>query len=189
MQDVTSQEREVLNVPITTFSAAEGESPATILPKLIRTYPDVLVVRDLVNLETLEILVQQATEAERLVMTTLRSKDAVEALVRLLQYKIPPATLAPAMLGVLNVRLVRKLCEACREAYPPPPEVLKQMGVPAGKIEAFFRPPTEPDRSEASRRGLRPVPGNRLSGPDGNLRIAHRRRHDCAKSGHQPQAG
>jgi type II secretory ATPase GspE/PulE/Tfp pilus assembly ATPase PilB-like protein len=103
-----------------------------------------LVVRDLVNLESLEILLGQVTEQERMVITSLRSKDAVEALVRLLQYKIPPATLAPAMLGVLNVRLVRKLCEACREAYPPPPEVLKQMGVPAGKIEAFYRPPTEP---------------------------------------------
>ncbi len=144
VQDVTSGEREVLNVPITPFSAAENESPATVLPKLIRTYPDVLVVRDLVNLATLEMLVTQATDQQRLVITSLRAKDAVEAALRLLQYKIAPPTLAPAMLGVLNVRLVRKLCEKCREAYPPPPEVLKQMGVPAGRIESFFRPPTEP---------------------------------------------
>ena len=144
VQDVASSEREILNVPITPYNGAEGETPATVLPKLIRTYPDVLVVRDLVNLETLQILAEQAGEKERLVMTSLRSKDAVEALVRLLQMKISPIVLAPVMLGVLNVRLVRKLCETCREAYPPPPEVLKQMGVPEGRIESFFRPPTQP---------------------------------------------
>ena len=144
VEDVTSGEREVLNVPVTTYSSAAGETPVTILPKLIRTYPDVLVVRDLVNLETLQILVEQAAEKERLMLVALRSKDAIEALVRLLQFKISPIVLAPVMLGVLNVRLVRKLCETCKEAYPPPPEVLKQMGVPAGRIEAFFRTPTQP---------------------------------------------
>ena len=46
IQDVASSEREILNVPITPFRAAEGETPATVLPKLIRTYPDVFVVRD-----------------------------------------------------------------------------------------------------------------------------------------------
>jgi type II secretory ATPase GspE/PulE/Tfp pilus assembly ATPase PilB-like protein len=45
---------------------------------------------------------------------------------------------------VVNVRLVRKLCETCKEAYPPPAEVLKQMGLPAGRIESFYRPPTKP---------------------------------------------
>ncbi|HTU25808.1 MAG TPA: ATPase, T2SS/T4P/T4SS family [Pirellulales bacterium] len=143
VQDIASAEREILNVPITTYSAAAGETPATVLPKLVRTYPDVIVVRELVNKETLELLVEQAGQ-ERLILVSLRSKDAIEALVRLLQLKVSPVVLAPVMAGVLNVRLVRKLCENCREAYPPPPEVLKQMGVPAGRIESFFRPPTQP---------------------------------------------
>jgi type II secretory ATPase GspE/PulE/Tfp pilus assembly ATPase PilB-like protein len=40
--------------------------------------------------------------------------------------------------------LIRKLCENCKEAYAPPPEVLKQLGLPAGRIEALYRPPTQP---------------------------------------------
>ena len=48
----------------------------------------------------------------------------------------------PAVL--MNVRLVRKLCEKCKEAYPPPSEVLKQMGLPPGRIESFYRTPTKP---------------------------------------------
>jgi type II secretory ATPase GspE/PulE/Tfp pilus assembly ATPase PilB-like protein len=46
--------------------------------------------------------------------------------------------------AVLNVRLIRKLCEKCKEGYAPPAEVLKQLGLPAGRVEALYRPPTEP---------------------------------------------
>src|SRR5690606_17991662 len=67
-----------------------------------------------------------------------------EALLRIMMLKIPPAEFAPAVTGVLNVRLVRKLCEKCKEAYPPPPEVLKQLGIPAGRLEAIYRTPTQP---------------------------------------------
>ena len=41
------------------IASAAGETPATVLPKLIRTYPDVIVVRDVADLETLSILCEQ----------------------------------------------------------------------------------------------------------------------------------
>ena len=36
---------------------------------------------------------------------------------------------------------MRLLCDKCKEAYAPPPEVLQQLGIPAGRVRAFFRPP------------------------------------------------
>jgi type II secretory ATPase GspE/PulE/Tfp pilus assembly ATPase PilB-like protein len=78
------------------------------------------------------------------VVTSTRAKEAVEALLRIMMLKIPPADFAAVVTGVLNVRLVRKLCEKCKEGYPPPAEVLKQLGLPAGRIEALYRPPTQP---------------------------------------------
>ena len=144
VEPANSTEREVLNVEITTYDTAAGETPASVLPKLIRTYPDVFALRDLVDLETLKILVEQVQKENRLVITSLRAKEAVEALLRVLLYKINPAEFAGVATAVVNERLVRKLCEKCKEAYPPPPEVLKQMGVPAGRIEAFYRTPTKP---------------------------------------------
>ena len=72
-----------------------AKRPATVLPKLIRTYPDVIVVRDVADLETLTILCEQAAE-NRLVITSTRAKEAVEALLRLMMLKIPPADFAPA---------------------------------------------------------------------------------------------
>ncbi|HJW83244.1 MAG TPA: ATPase, T2SS/T4P/T4SS family, partial [Anaerolineae bacterium] len=141
--DENKPEREIENVHVTTYSSAAGETPATVLPKLIRTYPDVIVVRDVADLETLSILCEQAGE-NRLVLTSARAKEAAEALLRMMLLKIPPADFAGVVTGVLNVRLVRKLCETCKEAYPPPPEVLKQLGLPAGRVESLYRPPTEP---------------------------------------------
>jgi type II secretory ATPase GspE/PulE/Tfp pilus assembly ATPase PilB-like protein len=135
--------RDIENVHLTTYSSSAGETPVTVLPKLIRTYPDVIIVRDVADLETLEILCEQAGE-DRLSITSVRAKEAVEALLRLMMLKIPPADFASAVKGVLNVRLVRKLCEKCKEAYPPPPEVLKQLGLPVGRIEALYRTPTQP---------------------------------------------
>jgi type II secretory ATPase GspE/PulE/Tfp pilus assembly ATPase PilB-like protein len=135
--------RDIENVHPTTYSPAEGESPASVLPKLIRSYPDVIVLRDVADLETLTVLCEQAGE-DRLVITSTRAKEAVEALLRIMMLKIPPADFAPVVTGVLNVRLVRKLCEKCKEAYPPPPEVLKQLGLPPGRIESLYRPPTVP---------------------------------------------
>ncbi len=143
VEEENKRERDIENIHVTTYSAAAGETPMTVLPKLVRTYPDVLVVRDVSDLDTLNLLCEQAGE-DRLVITSLRAKEAVEALLRLMMLKIPPADLATAATGVLNVRLVRRLCEKCKEAYPPPPEVLKQLGLPAGKIEALYRPPTQP---------------------------------------------
>ena len=135
--------QDIENVHLTTYSSSAGETPATVLPKLIRTYPDVIVVRDVADLDTLSILCEQAGE-DRLIITSTRAKEAVEALLRIMMLKIPPAEFAAAVVAVLNVRLVRKLCEKCKEAYAPPADVLKQLGLPAGKIEALYRTPTQP---------------------------------------------
>jgi type II secretory ATPase GspE/PulE/Tfp pilus assembly ATPase PilB-like protein len=141
--NVDKPEREIENVHTTAFSPAAGESPLTLLPKLVRTYPDVIIVRDVPDVETLSLLCEQVAE-QRLIITTIRAKEAVEALLRIMMLKIPPAEFSAAVIGVLNMRLVRKLCEKCKEAYPPPAEVLKQLGLPAGRVEALYRPPTEP---------------------------------------------
>lgn len=138
-----STDRDIENVPVTTYSAAAGESPSAVLPRLIRAYPDVIIVREVPDLETLTTLCEQV-EQDRMVIISVRAKEAVEALLRVLMLKIPPAEFAAVATGVLNVRLIRKLCDECKEAYPPPPQVLKQLGLPAGKVENLYRTPTGP---------------------------------------------
>src|SRR6185295_17558470 len=143
VEEATKRERDIENVQVITYEAAAGEDPMSILPKLVRTYPDVIVMRDLINPETVRFLCDQ-TKENRLVMGSVRAMEAVEAPLRVLLMKVPAEDLGPVMLAVLNVRLVRKLCETCKEGYRPADDMLKQLGLPPGKIEAFYRPPTAP---------------------------------------------
>ncbi len=141
VEDLARREHELENVEVTTYHAAAGESPATVLPKLIRAYPDVFVVRDLVNAETVDILCDQATSEQRMVVATVRAKEAVEALLRVLMMKTPAKKFAPAVKAVVNQRLIRRLCPDCKIGYQPTPEVLKKLGLPAGKVAALYREP------------------------------------------------
>jgi type II secretory ATPase GspE/PulE/Tfp pilus assembly ATPase PilB-like protein len=141
VEDVAGKEVDVENVPITTFNGPAGETPLTVLPKLIREYPDVLVVADMKDADSAELLCDQ-TGLERTVITTARAKESAEALLRVMMLKMPAQKYADALKAAVNVRLVRKLCEKCKEAYAPPPQLLQQLGIPQGRIQALYRPPT-----------------------------------------------
>ena len=147
---------EVENVPVTVYNVAEGGSPEEELPKLIRTQPNVIVVRDLVNARTASILCEEAA-GERLIFSAVRAADCAEALMRVLALGVPPAEFAKAVTAVINQRLVRKLCESCKEAYAPTPEILVQLGIPEGRVKAFYRPPQPPPPGAA--------PPSRSDGP------------------------
>jgi type II secretory ATPase GspE/PulE/Tfp pilus assembly ATPase PilB-like protein len=130
----------VENVAVSTYSAAEGQTPDDVLMKVFRTEPNVVIVRDLVNAETVRLLCQQIAK-DRLMIGTVRANDCAEALLRVLALGVPPAEFGPSISGVICQRLVRKLCDACKEAYAPTPQVLQQLGIPEGRVQAFYRPP------------------------------------------------
>lgn len=134
----------VENIPVVTYSAQQGQSPASILTDVFHQEPNVVVVRDLVDGETVRMMCEEIRK-NRLFISTIRAKDCAEALLRVLALKVPPEDFAQGVTAVLNQRLIRKLCEFCKEAYAPPPQVLQQLGIPEGRIQAFYRPrqPTE----------------------------------------------
>jgi len=144
VEEETNRYEEVENIPVTTYNAAEGQTPISVLPKLLRMQPNVVVIRDLVDAETVSLLCKEVEE-DRLFISTVRAKDCAEALLRVLALKVPPGEWAKAVTGVLNQRLVRKLCDHCKEAYAPTPQVLQQLGIPEGRIQAFYRPPQQPE--------------------------------------------
>ena len=140
IEEVNHREREIQNVAVHTYDASADETPATLMPKLIRSYPNVYICRDLVNGETAKLLLNDVKD-EKLVITSVRAREAAEAPLRVMQMKVPPKDFARALTGVLYLRLVRKLCTECRVGYVPPPQVLQKLGIPAGKIEKLYRPP------------------------------------------------
>jgi type II secretory ATPase GspE/PulE/Tfp pilus assembly ATPase PilB-like protein len=141
IEEVNHREREVENIEVTTYDTSKGETAATIMPALIRKYPNVYVMRDFSDPEAAKLLLNEARDDDRLVITTVQAKDAAEALLRLLQQKVPHKDFANNVTAVLCGRLVRRLCDACKVAYTPTPDLLKKLGIPAGKVEALYRSP------------------------------------------------
>src|SRR3990172_4899646 len=137
IEEVQHREREIENIEVTTYSAAKGETPATILPALIRKYPNVYVCRDFVDAGTAKLLIDEISE-DRLVITSVQAKEATEALLRMLQKQVPQLHFAKSVSAVLCIRLIRKLCETCKVAYEPTPDLSKKLGLPEGKVEALF---------------------------------------------------
>jgi type II secretory ATPase GspE/PulE/Tfp pilus assembly ATPase PilB-like protein len=140
IEEVNHREHEIQNIAVHTYDAAAGQTPASIIPALVRLYPNVYVVRDLVDAESAKLLMNEIAD-DRFIITSIPARDAAEALLRLLQMKLPQKQFASVVTAVLYQRLVRKLCPDCKVGYTPPPDVLKKLGIPAGKVQQFFRPP------------------------------------------------
>jgi type II secretory ATPase GspE/PulE/Tfp pilus assembly ATPase PilB-like protein len=145
VEDEADPLREVENVDPMRYKAAAGETPDQQLDRVFRKQPDVIIVPQLPNAETV-IKLCEGAEENHLMFVTVRAKEAVEALLRILLLKVPASKFAPVVIGVLNQRLVRKLCEACKEEYQPPPDLLKKLGIPAGRVEKLYRHPENPEK-------------------------------------------
>lgn len=141
IEEEKHREREMENIDVTTYSAERGETPASILPALIRKYPNAYICRDFVDAEAAKILLGEVSDEERLVLTTVQAKDAAETLLRMLQKGVPHREFAKYVTAVLCGRLIRKLCDSCKVAYEPTPELAKKLGLPEGKIESLYRTP------------------------------------------------
>jgi general secretion pathway protein E len=86
------------------------------LRAILRQDPDVVMVGEIRDLETAEIAVQ-ASLTGHLVLSTLHTNSAVGAVTRLRDMGVEPFLLSSSMLGVLAQRLVRLLCDHCKQPY------------------------------------------------------------------------
>ena len=92
-----------------------GFTFATALRALLRQDPDVLMVGEIRDAETARLATQAALTGH-LVLSTLHTNDAPGAVTRLFNLGIEPYLVGATVAGVLAQRLVRKLCQHCKEA-------------------------------------------------------------------------
>lgn len=129
----------VENIEVVTFEGSGGESPDQKLRAIILKEPDVLVLPDFCNGNTVNELCKHSQAESKLIVGSIRAKDAVEALVRVLMLKPDPNLFAQTVTCVLNQRLLRRLCETCREPYEPTPQMLQKLGLPQGRVTHLYR--------------------------------------------------
>lgn len=110
---------------------------STVLRALMRQDPDVILIGEIRDLETAKIATEAALTGH-LVLATLHTNTAPQAIVRLMEIGVEPYMVAPSVIGVLAQRLAARICEGCKEAYYPPREVLAKYFEDDGLTEVPF---------------------------------------------------
>jgi type IV pilus assembly protein PilB len=115
-----------------------GFSFANALRALLRQDPDIIMVGEIRDPDTAKIATQAALTGH-LVLSTLHTNDAPSAITRLFNIGIEPYLVSASVCGVMAQRLVRKLCQNCKEAYEPSINERRQMEKVAADIDKIYR--------------------------------------------------
>ncbi|MCW9025127.1 MAG: type II secretion system ATPase GspE [Gammaproteobacteria bacterium] len=98
------------------------------LRAILRQDPDIVMVGEIRDLETVEIAVQ-ASLTGHMVFSTLHTNTAIGSITRLRDMGVEPFLLSSSLEGILAQRLVRTLCEHCKQPYAPTDSEIKSLGI------------------------------------------------------------
>jgi type IV pilus assembly protein PilB len=118
----------------TQINPKAGINFATGLRSILRQDPDIIMIGEIRDLETSEIAMQAALTGH-LVLSTLHTNDAPEAISRLVDIGVEPYLISSTVIGVLAQRLIRTICPDCKTPYQVDSNVLKDLGEEVAKIK------------------------------------------------------
>lgn len=130
--------RELINV--SKFVPEEGHDLEVSFDRIIRREADVLFMDPLSSPQNAQTIFQYANRLSFIM--EIPSKTPVEALQKLMEW-VGVDVLLQGLKGVLTQKLVRKLCEDCKQAYRPNPALVKKLGLPE-QTTVLYRPPAPP---------------------------------------------
>lgn len=108
------------------------------LRAILRQDPDVVMIGEVRDLETAEIAVQ-ASLTGHLVLSTLHTNSAVGAITRMVDMGVEPFLISSSLVGIVAQRLVRVLCEECREPYLPDASMCDYLRVESSEPPTIYR--------------------------------------------------
>jgi len=108
------------------------------LQTVVRMGPDIIAVADCEDAETAQVACAAARDG-KLVYITIQADSVIQALGKWLKYVDNRSAAADTLLGISNQRLVRKLCDECKQAYAPDKELFKKFNITAEKTKVLYR--------------------------------------------------
>ena len=118
-----------------------GLTFASILRSMLRQAPNIILVGEIRDLEVAEIAIQAALTGH-LVFSTLHTNDAPSAITRLIDMGVKPFLVASSIQAVMGQRLVRVICQECKEPDPHvDPRLLRLLGFSKDEVQqsTFYR--------------------------------------------------
>jgi type IV pilus assembly protein PilB len=116
-----------------------GLTFARCLRSFLRQDPDIILVGEIRDLETAQIAVQSSLTGH-LVFSTLHTNDAPSAIARLMDLGLEPFLITATLEAIVGQRLVRRICENCKEEFHPTEEMLMELDLRPQDVEGrvFF---------------------------------------------------
>lgn len=128
-------EYQIKGISQTQVNKGKGYTFANGLRAIVRQDPDVVLVGEIRDEETMDIAVNAALTGH-LVLSTLHTNNAAATIPRMIELGIKPNLIAPAANAFMAQRLVRRLCSYCKEPYRPAKETIDSLK----KILAIISP-------------------------------------------------
>tara|TARA_Y100001968_G_scaffold331708_1_gene387311 strand:- start:58 stop:1725 length:1668 start_codon:yes stop_codon:yes gene_type:complete len=116
------------NINQAQINTKSGVTFASALRSILRQDPDIIMVGEVRDEETVELGIRAALTGH-LVFSTVHTNDAASGFTRLLNWNVEPFLIASTVKGILAQRLVRRICKECKEPHDPTKEELRMIGI------------------------------------------------------------
>ncbi|MHB1483961.1 MAG: GspE/PulE family protein [Saccharofermentanales bacterium] len=108
------------------------------LRSILRQDPDIIMIGEIRDQETVEIAIRAAITGH-LVLSTIHTNNAPSTISRLLDMGVAPYLLSAAIVGIIAQRLVRKNCPICRKPHTPAVSDIMALGLPEDTPIRFYK--------------------------------------------------
>jgi type II secretory ATPase GspE/PulE/Tfp pilus assembly ATPase PilB-like protein len=144
MNSVTTLERQpsgqLPNITQNVFALSDTGTTtfAKKLQSVIRMGPDIVGVADCEDAETAQVACAAARDG-KLIYIALKADSVIQALGKWLKFVGDKGVVAVTLLGISNQRLLRILCDECKQAYAPDKELFRKFNITAEKTKVLYR--------------------------------------------------
>lgn len=107
---------------------------------ILRTGPDIVGAEHVDDDKLIAKLVCASAKDGKMTYVTMEASSIIEAITKWINYVGDKDAAINYLTGISNQRLIRKLCDKCREPYEPNRDMLRKLNIPADKIKQFYRP-------------------------------------------------
>lgn len=115
-----------------------GLTYAATLRSILRQDPNIIMVGEIRDLETVDIAIKAALTGH-LVLSTLHTNTATGVIMRLMNMGVEPFLISSSVVLVAAQRLVRKVCSRCKESYEVPRSMLEKLKIKAPENAKFYK--------------------------------------------------
>lgn len=135
--------RDITNV--TKFDVNPNDSLETTLQRIIRVDADFVFAPPLRSVETAKTLLEY--QSQLALLTEMPAPDAASAIVQLVKLVGDPTLVANGLKAVVSPKMIRLLCDECKEAFRPNPKIIAKAGLPA-ETKVLYRAPVPEEGEE-----------------------------------------